>query len=211
MTEREILDRIIGKASTIADVVEAFSGAHPEVGAYTWTAVAKVRGEVIGIEGLILENDREIGHFSRRLGYADGVGQAIHEIMEIELPHRGRDIAKHHYTSVLRFYDRVGIRYVSLEAESEGPVIWSTFGFDFTRSQHREMLLKILREWEVDPLPAAASILGPQVVSIGTGESPLLGAEAIEELAKRADEPLPMRLDLLNQVQREYLQYRGIL
>ena len=131
--------------------------------------------------------------------------------MEIERPHRDRDIAKHHYTSVLRFYDRVGIRYISMEAESEGPVIWSTFGFDFTRAQHREMLLRILREWEVDPLPDPASILAPQVVVISTEDSPTLGAEAIEELAKRADEPLPMGLDLLSEIQRAYLRNRGIL
>jgi hypothetical protein len=98
-----------------------------------------------------------------------------------------------------------------MEAESEGPVIWSTFGFDFTRAQHREMLLKILREWEVDPLPDPASILAPQVVVIGTEDSPTLGAEAIEELAKRADEPLPMGLDLLDEIQRAYLRNRGIL
>jgi hypothetical protein len=211
MTDREILDRIIGRAATIADIVAAFSGTHPELSAYTWTATAEVRGEIIGIEGVILESGREIGRFSRRLGYAKGVGQAIHEIMEIERPHRDRDIAKYHYTSVLGFYDRVGIRYVSMDAEGEGPVIWSTFGFDFTRSQHREMLLKILREWEVAPLPDPASILAPQVVIIGTEDSPTLGAEAIEELAKRADEPLPMGLDLLNGIQRAYLRNRGIL
>jgi hypothetical protein len=211
MTEREILDRIIGRTATIADVVAAFSGVHPEVAAYRWMATAKLRGEVIVIEGLIFENGHEVGHFSRRLSYARGGGQAIHEIMEIERPHRDRDIAKHHYTSVLGFYDRVGIRYVSMEAEGEGPVIWPTFGFDFTRAQHREMLLKILREWEVAPLPAPASILAPQVVIIGTEDSPTLGAEAIEELAKRADEPLPMGLDLLNGIQRAYLRNRGIL
>jgi hypothetical protein len=211
MTEREILDRIIGSSTTIGDVVAAFSGTHPEVASYSWRATAKIRGEIIAIEGSIFGGDQEIGHFSRRLFYEGGEGQAIHEIMEIERPHRDHDIAKYHYTSVLRFYDRVGIRYVSMEAESEGPVIWSTFGFDFSRSQHREMLLKILREWEVNPLPAPASILAPQVVSIGTEDSPMLGAEAIEELAMRADEPLPMRLDLLNETQRVYLRSRGIL
>lgn len=211
MTERETLDRIIGKVATIADVVAAFSGAHPEVADYAWTATAELRGEIIAIEGIILANGHEVGRFSRRLGYAKGVGQAIHEIMEIERPHRDHDIAKYHYTSVLGFYDRVGIRYVSMEAEGEGPVIWSTFGFDFTRAQHREMLLKILREWEVAPLPDLASILAPQVVIISTEDSPTLGAEAIEELAKRADEPLPMGLDLLNGIQRAYLRNRGIL
>ena len=97
-----------------------------------------------------------------------------------------------------------------MEAESEGPVIWSTFGFDFTRAQHREMLLKILSEREVDPLPDPASILAPQVVVICTEDSPTLGAEAIEELAKRADEPLPMGLDLLNEVQRAHLRNRAV-
>ena len=51
MTDREILDRIIGKAATIGDVVAAFSGNHPDMAAYTWTATAEVRGEIIGIEG----------------------------------------------------------------------------------------------------------------------------------------------------------------
>jgi hypothetical protein len=211
MTDREILDRIIGKTASIADVAAAFTGSHPDRPGYTWTATAELRGEIVGVEGLIFEDGRDVGHFSRRLVYARGVGQAIHEIMEIERPHRDRDIAKHHYRSVIRFYDRVGIRYVSMEAEGEGPYIWPTFGFDFTRSQHREMLLKILREWEVEPLPTLASILAPQVVSICTEDSPTLGAEAIEELARRADQPLPMRLDLLDEPQRAYLRNRGIL
>jgi hypothetical protein len=92
MTERETLDRIIGKSATMADVVAAFSGAHPEVAAYAWTATAELRGEIIAIEGIVLANGYEVGRFSRRLGYAKGVGQAIHEIMEIERPHWKRHL-----------------------------------------------------------------------------------------------------------------------
>jgi hypothetical protein len=211
MTDREILDRIIGNASSIADVVDAFSGSHPALATYTWMATAELRGEIIDIDGLIFEAGREVGHFSRRLFYARNMRQAFHEIMELERPHRDRDIAKHHYGRLLRFYDRVGIRYVSMKAEGEGPFIWPTFGFDFTRPKHREMLLRILREWEVEPLPSLESILAPQVVSIGTDVSPTLGAEAIRELARRADEALPMRLDLVEEAQRAYLRNRGIL
>jgi hypothetical protein len=65
MTDREILDRIIGRAATIADIVAAFSGTHPELSAYTWTATAEVRGEIIGIEGVILESGR--GNGARKL------------------------------------------------------------------------------------------------------------------------------------------------
>jgi hypothetical protein len=204
------LARIIGTAS-VADVEAAFTCQHPSIDAYRWAANVSIKGEVIIVEGMIFENDTEIGHFSRRLFYEDGVGQAIHEIMEIERPHRDRDIGKHHYARAITFYERVRIRYISMEAEGEGPVVWPTFGFDFSRRQHRDMLIRILKQWEVEPLPSPASILAPQVVDISTEDHPELGMEAIYELARRASEPLPMSLDLQNPIQRAYLHHRGII
>jgi hypothetical protein len=65
--------------------------------------------------------------------YDKGFGRATHVIMEIERAHRDNDIAKNHYARVLAFYERAGIRYVCLDAEGEGPVVWPTFGFDFTQ------------------------------------------------------------------------------
>ena len=209
-TKREFLDRIIGSAD-LADVADAFSGRHPTIPAYSWSAEASLCGEVIDVEGLIYHDNTEIGHFRRRLSYAKRVGQAYHVIMELEREHRGRDIAKHNYTRILRFYDRVGIARVILEAEGEGPVVWSTFGFDFSHSKHRDMLLRILREWQLDPIPDRSSVLAPHIVGIRTEDEPALGQEAIYELLERAREPLPMRLDLHDAVQRGFLCDRGIL
>ena len=208
--KRKFLDRIIGSAD-LADVADAFSGRHPTIPAYSWSAEASLRGEVIDVEGLIYHESSEIGHFKRRLSYAKRVGQAYHVIMEIEREHRGRDIAKYNYARILRFYDRVGIARVILEAEGEGPVVWSTFGFDFSHSKHRDMLLRILREWNVNPIPDRTSLLAPHVVGIDTVESPELGQEAIYKLLERAREPLPMHLDLRDAGQRDTLRLRGIL
>ena len=209
-TKREFLDRIIGSAD-LADVADAFSGRHPTIPAYSWSAEASLCGEVIDVEGLIYHDNTEIGHFRRRLSYAKRVGQAYHVIMELEREHRGRDIAKHNYTRILRFYDRVGIARVILEAEGEGPVVWSTFGFDFSHSKHRDMLLRILRQWHVDPIPDRASLLAPLVADMHTDENRELGLEAIYALLDRAREPLPMHLDLRDAMQRAYLRNRGIL
>jgi len=207
---RKFLDRIIGSAD-LADVADAFSGRHPTIPEYSWKAEASLRGEVIDVEGLIYHNNSEVGHFRRRLSYAKRVGQAYHVIMEIEREHRGRDIAKHNYTRILRFYDRVGIARIVLEAEGEGPVVWSTFGFDFSHSKHRDMLLRILREWDVDPIPDRTSLLAPLVADMHTDENLELGLEAIYALLDRAREPLPMHLDLRDAMQRAYLRNRGIL
>ena len=175
MTKGEILSRILGQHRTLDDVRTAFSARHPAIPAYAWFAAAEVKGEVITVTGRIFNGTMQIGHFSRRLMYAKGFGQAIHEIMEIERPHRDNDIAKHPYSRALVFSRPVGIRYVRLDAEGEGPVIWPTFGFDFTRRKHREMLLKILRDWDVNPIPHPASLLAPRIVDINTDEAPELG------------------------------------
>jgi hypothetical protein len=150
----------------------AFSARHPAIPAYEWFATAAVKGEVLSVTGRIFEGGTQIGHFSRRLMYAKGVGQAIHEIMEIERRHRDKDIAKHHYGRALAFYQR---------------------------------------EWDVNPLPSPSSLLAPRVVDINTDEEPELGQLAIYELADRAGEPLPMSLDLRNELQATYLRNRGII
>ena len=211
MSESEIVARIIGTEVSLSDVADAFTSRHPTIPEYSWSAAVLVKGDIIVVSGTIHLNGSEIGHFSRRLFYEKGVGRAYHEIMEIDRPHRDNDIGKHHYGRALRFYRRVGIRFVSMEAEGEGPVIWPTFGFDFSRDQHRAMMMKILKDWEIRPLPGAGSVLAPQVVDINIDENPELGQQAIYELVNRAAEPLPMILDLEDETQAAYLHNRGIL
>jgi hypothetical protein len=212
LTPAQILARIIGPDHTLADVKAAFTGQHPEIPAYDWVADVKMRGERVAIDGIIRENGAEIGHFTRQLYYAKGIGTAFHTIMEIEKDKdKDKDIGRYHYRRAIAFYESAGIREIDMEAEGEGPVVWATFGFDFTRSQHREMLMKILREWEITPLPDQAGLLAPSVVAISTEDNEELGEDVIYELLDRAGEPLPMSLDLRNEAQRVYLRERRIL
>lgn len=202
--------RILGE-TRLAEVEEAFSGHHPGNPKYSWRATAKIHGETVAIEGLIFFNQTDVGRFSRRLYFQSNRPRAYHEILELTDEHQSRGIAREHYTKVIRFYDSLRVRFIELSAESTGVIIWPQLGFDLSHAPHRQRLMRILREWDVEPLPDPESVLAPIVVDIGTTEEPTLGEEALYELADRVGEGLPMVLDLDHPLQRAFLENRGIL
>jgi hypothetical protein len=215
MTEREILNRIIGPDATLADVEAAFTGDRaPEYRNYTWRARVRLRGEVISIEGNIYNGTDDIGHFTRRLYYERKFARATHEILEIERAHHRRGIALAQYRRFMPFYDRVGIRYVHMDAAGMGPFVWPTFGFDLARRSQRQRLRAILRQWGLDQLPLPEPLLAPGVVDISIPGNSEIGSQAMIELrylAEEGGEALPMTLDLQDEAQRSILTNMGIL
>jgi hypothetical protein len=164
------------------------------------------------VDGLIYLDDAVVGDFSRRLYYEKNRARAYHDIMEIALAHRGKRIAFHHYRKAIAFYERIGIEYVDMSAEAEGPLVWATFGFDLSKNQHRDMLMKIVRDLEIvlpEPFPSELP-LAPYVAAWRTDDAPNIGMRAIRTLADKAG-ALPMHLDLRDPWQRRLLRNRGIL
>jgi len=204
------ISRIL-REGRLTDVEEAFSGRHLGKPEYSWRATATVRGETVAIEGLIFFSGHDIGRFSRRLYFQNNRPRAYHEILELADEHQSQGIAREHYTKVIRFYDSLRVRFIELSAESTGVIIWPQLGFDLSHAPHRQRLMRILREWDVEPLPDSESVLAPIVVDIGTNDEPTLGEEALYELADRVGEGLPMVLDLDHPLQRAFLRNRGIL
>lgn len=215
-TGREVLARIIGDSASLADVANAFTGEldSAQHAGYRWTANVSVDGEVIGISGEIFHDATAIGRFARRLYYEHGAARAAHDILEIDQGHRRRGIAFAHHAKCLRFYDAVGIRFVHLRAAGMGPFVWPAFGFDLEKTRHHQRLLSLLRREGIDPLPAAGPVLAIRVLGIATEDDAEIGAIALAELGRLAEndgEPLPMVLDLRHPIQRALLENRGIV
>jgi hypothetical protein len=210
MTEREILNRIIGPDATLADVEAAFTGDRaPEYRNYTWHASAKLRGHVISIEGAIFDQFAEIGHFIRRLYYEKGCARAKHEILEIARDHHRCGIALAMYRAILPFYDAVGIRFIHLDAAGMGPFVWPDFGFELERRKQKEQLLALLRAAGIEPLPLIESLYAAEVVDIEVDGEPNFGGRIMAQLGHAAEDrgqSLPMFLDLSNQAQRAILE-----
>ncbi len=215
MTDSEVLCRLIGPNTTLNDVVAVFSGSGWFEGRwYTWTSTAELRGEVIAIEGTIQSGVQTIGRFSRRIVYEQKAARAIHEIIEIddEGDHRDRGIAMAHYRSAIQFYDRVGIRSISLVATAMGIFVWPTFGFDLSSIVQRERLLALLKKAGVEAEDLTTeSVLAPQVVDIVLDGDDVGSQVLIRLMELEFAHEVPMILDLANPVQRLYLEKRGIL
>jgi hypothetical protein len=207
--ERAILDRIIGTA-TLAGVAAAFTGSLEADPRYTWSATVVRKGHVIAIEGAIFCGAEQIGRFVRRLHYAKGSAQAVHEILEIDDVHRRRGIATGHYRKCVQFYDRVGIHPVTLDAADMGPFIWPIFGFDLIKHVHRERLRALLLHQEIAPVPSLNDLLAPAVVRIVIDGKPV-GLKTLLDLARLTQGTLPMSLNLADPRQRASLEARGIL
>lgn len=168
------------------------------------------------IDGYVYHDVIEVGEFKRRLTYERGARRAQHVMIELDRAHQDKDIAKHHYRRALRFYMRCGIRFVHLDADVDGPAVWPQFAFDLVDRNHKAMLLRIMREHEIDNLPSdPRGLFTPDVAAIEAPADPpdeeQLGLRMLKELRIRADRPLPMILDLQNPDQLALLRAGGIL
>lgn len=149
----------------------------------------------------------EIGEFERRIAYMHGQVIATHVAIQIySAVHRGKRTAFYHYRKAFRFYDRVGIRYVELDATDYGTTRWPQFGFDFVSDKKKQRLAKILRDAGVQ---AVATALTATEVAMPDGANDKAGLDALERLA--ADGPAKMAIDLGDPRVRIFLRKRGIL
>jgi len=211
---RIALDRILGPGIGLADVAAAFSGSLEPEYRYRWTARASLRGEIIAIEGEIVDGEIDVGRFARRLLYEREAAHAQHEILEIARSHRRFGIALAQYRACFAFYERIGIRTVRLDADGMGIYVWPSFGFDLTRRSQRERLRALLRRHDVSPLPPAEMLLAPRVVDMVPDGDLSFGSrimEAFGQACRESHEAVPMSLDLSCPAQRELLALRGIL
>jgi len=157
-----------------------------------------------------------VGEFKRRLCFQKGERRAEHVKLEIERAHQDRDIAKHHYRKILRFYKHSAIRFVYLDADVDGPAVWPQFAFDLRLRKDKELLARIMRDHKIENVPKAAEkIFAPDVVAIVDDDDPPqiepLGIRLLKELRVKADRPLPMFLDLENTYQWTLLVESGIM
>ncbi len=207
------VERILGRVS-FSDVRIAFTDAHNERPNYRWDCEVELRGEAINIVGFFYCKDTVIGRFERRLYYENGYSRAKHVMMELQGMHQEKGLAREHYRKALRFYQRSGIRFIHLDADVDGPSVWPQFGFDLESRKDKELLGRIMREFKVASVPSdARDIFAPDVAAI---ESPCerdepTGLILFKELRRRADRPLPMILDLKNELQWTFLVEDGIL
>jgi len=153
MTEREILDRIVGSDHGLEDVTNAFSGFLYEPSPFEWRSSIELRGEIVSIDGVVLLDGFGIARFARRLSFERGDAHARHIVFEVDGNFRRQGIAFASYEASLRFYDRVGIRWVHLDADAMGIFVWPSFGLDFDKRSHKEQMIAHLRRSEVEPLP----------------------------------------------------------
>lgn len=111
----------------------------------------------------------------------------------------------------LRFYDRIGLRFVHLMADGDGPRIWPQFGFDLDKRTHKERLRRILREMNIPGLQEdPQTLFAPDVATVKREGHPV-GQGALHELWRREGLPLPMSLDLADPLTRGLLARGGIL
>jgi len=203
----EIIARILGEHS-ISDVREAFTLQHPER-PYTSTSSVTVKGDQIQIAGIFWSDRLQIGHFHRTLRFQKGSSCAFHDMIEIEPEHRDQDIARHHYTKVLRFYDLSPIRLVRLDAEGDGPWIWPQFGFDLVSKKDKERLVALGNAQEVN-LGSADDLYAADVATTDKGTGSALGTTLLRALSK-PNGRLQMILRLDDPSHRAFLTARGIL
>jgi hypothetical protein len=208
MSDRE-LGRIIGSCS-LDDVGEAFTLVHEERPEYTSDVVVTLWCDRVQIDGEIRYLGSKVGYFERRLLYTKGFPQARHEIIELEVEHRDRDVAKFHLTRVIRFYDSTGIRFVRLDAGGDGVWIWPAFGFDLRKFKHKQRLRKIALEKGFPSVADAGGLYAPDIVT-STLNGVTVGADCMKELHRLEDEDIPMVLDLQDETHRNFLRNSGIL
>lgn len=117
---------LLQRVATLRDVANAFSSRNLDNPEYFSRATAEARGDVFRIRGKIYHRSAprrimEIGEFERRIAYMHGQVIATHVAIQIySAVHRGKRTAFYHYRKAFRFYDRVGIRYVELDATDYG-------------------------------------------------------------------------------------------
>jgi hypothetical protein len=112
---------------------------------------------------------------------------------------------------VFQFYAARGYRYVHLDADGIGPVIWPQFGFDLTARDHKARLRKTLQETGVPYLlNDPADIFAPHIATIRSGDIPI-GLNALTKLRHQAARPLPMFIDMENPIQKAHITELGLL
>jgi len=203
------LGRIIGPC-TLDDVGIAYTLAHSERPEYTSDVIISLGRDRVQIDGEIKCNGSLVGHFERRLLYAKGFAQARHEIIELEVAHRDRDVARFHLTQAIRFYDAAGIRFVFLEAGGDGVWLWPAFGFDLRKAKHKDRLWKIMLE-KGFPSEAKPERLYAADIVTSTLHGATIGADCMKELARLETQDIPMFLDLRDETHRNFLVNSGIL
>jgi hypothetical protein len=204
MTPEDLLTRLLGDA-TLAEVAEAFSGTNPFDPRYEQRAAIEQRGDKVNVTGHVHFEGSPIGRFHRRLLFQGGFVRAQHLILALADSHRGRHNGRAHYVRALRFYDQIGLRFVHLMADGDGPRIWPQFGFDLDKRTHKERLRRILREMDAPGLSGRSpSPLRPRQATIKRKGRPV-GQDALYELWRREDLPLSMTLDLADPLTRDFL------
>lgn len=196
------------------DISAAFTPEFSDV--QTDVTVEPISEKAWRIFGRSTQGDELVAEFSRLLiGKSDGVRIARHARIMVEPAYRYQGYSRALLQKCFPFYRKIGVTFVDLVADEDGPLVWAGRGWSLhgegIRVVHDE-IEHILRSrgWTIDEtLP----IFGPDVLVWPTidpeGES-AIGQEALIRLSDQGGE-IPMRLYFQESRPLETLYRRDLL
>lgn len=207
---RAIIDHLFEGRSTVEALIEAFTIEHEFEGKRFTSTVELSLGpnDDLWIMGqFICTNALPMiaGTFFRRFYRKSNLLRVHHANIAVVPTHRHHYIATTHYLKLIRYYDRVGVLSISLEANQDGPTIWPQFGLSLieqgqrNRYEHivRKMLAEYLSPQTIEELMAATQSFTPllariAVDPIGGGDPVPVGLLAMRALYEELGEELRM-------------------
>lgn len=209
----DIIEDLFGGNVTEAMILEAFASDHPGFKSHPMAQALRDGVYIHGDFNASSSDCSYVGYFKRWIG-KEGRSLVAHHIeIFVDEPYRKQGLAKSHLSRLVRFYDSVGIEYVVLEAAGYGAIVWPQLGFELRELEHKKLLddqyRSILAElgYEGEPPRSAASLALTPLV-----EGQPVGLMALDGAYRALDcRPIPMILDLQNDLTRAFLKERGIL
>jgi GNAT superfamily N-acetyltransferase len=212
----ELIQTVLGPAIDEDALKEAYSLEHDDAVSRVWVHAVDRSVQIRGDFFARTPDCSRIGEFYRTISIWPSAGVVVrHDSIFIEAPFRERGIAKAHLSKALRFYDACGIKYIYMDANGFGPVVWPQLGFDCSERTQVAPIQETLRDLyqaETGERPESVPDKLPLLVAAQSPENPYLGRRTmLEYYNANGKEPIPLMLDLADETTRTFLGIRGIL